>query len=177
MIEARIFDLCDDQMPPKNNLEGYCGEPAGPLIQLGAGPGCRAPGWQNGGTCRSCASDGGTLALLPRHRARRQSCLLQKLLAAVRAEAEDLFVSVPSDAAQRAVAAIITLARDHLVAFEGTGREDTATLLPAYLPVTLEKVGPTVLQHAPQLIALHRYDAILRHAVAGWCYRVGLRTP
>ncbi|MCK1974914.1 squalene/phytoene synthase family protein, partial [Bacillus safensis] len=32
--EARIFDLYDDPMPSRNDLEGYCGETASAIIQL-----------------------------------------------------------------------------------------------------------------------------------------------
>ena len=35
-LEARIFDLYDDPMPSRTDLEGYCGETAGALIQLAA---------------------------------------------------------------------------------------------------------------------------------------------
>ncbi|TIW66499.1 MAG: phytoene/squalene synthase family protein, partial [Mesorhizobium sp.] len=36
MLEARIFDLYDDPMPSRTDLEGYCGETAAALIQLAA---------------------------------------------------------------------------------------------------------------------------------------------
>ena len=36
LLEARIFDLYDDPMPTLNDLEGYAGETASALIQLGA---------------------------------------------------------------------------------------------------------------------------------------------
>ena len=35
-LEARIFDLYDDPMPGRADLEGYCGETASALIQLAA---------------------------------------------------------------------------------------------------------------------------------------------
>ena len=35
-LEARIFDLYDDPMPSRTELEGYCGETASALIQLAA---------------------------------------------------------------------------------------------------------------------------------------------
>ena len=35
-LEARIFDLYDDPMPSRTDLEGYCGETASALIQLAA---------------------------------------------------------------------------------------------------------------------------------------------
>ncbi|WP_417685837.1 phytoene/squalene synthase family protein [Roseibium sp.] len=35
MIDARVFDLYNDPMPSLNDLEGYCGETASALIQLG----------------------------------------------------------------------------------------------------------------------------------------------
>src|SRR5690606_33806298 len=35
-IEARIFDLYNDPMPSRTDLEGYCGETASALIQLAA---------------------------------------------------------------------------------------------------------------------------------------------
>jgi phytoene synthase len=36
LIDARSFDLYDDQMPTVNDLEGYAGETSSALIQLGA---------------------------------------------------------------------------------------------------------------------------------------------
>ena len=33
-LEARMFDLFDDPMPTRGDLEGYCGETASALIQL-----------------------------------------------------------------------------------------------------------------------------------------------
>jgi len=36
LIDARVFDLYDDQMPTQTDLEGYCGETASALIQLAA---------------------------------------------------------------------------------------------------------------------------------------------
>src|SRR5690606_8354919 len=33
-LDARIFDLYDDPMPSRTDLEGYCGETASALIQL-----------------------------------------------------------------------------------------------------------------------------------------------
>ncbi|MBW7947531.1 MAG: squalene/phytoene synthase family protein, partial [Sphingomonadaceae bacterium] len=35
-LEARIFDLYDDPMPSRADLEGYCGETASAVIQLAA---------------------------------------------------------------------------------------------------------------------------------------------
>ena len=35
-LEARIFDLYDDPMPSRTDLEGYCGETASAIIQLAA---------------------------------------------------------------------------------------------------------------------------------------------
>ena len=36
ILEARIFDLYDDPMPSRTDLEGYCGETASAVIQLAA---------------------------------------------------------------------------------------------------------------------------------------------
>jgi 15-cis-phytoene synthase len=36
LLEARIFDLYDDPMPSRNDLEGYCGETASAIFQLAA---------------------------------------------------------------------------------------------------------------------------------------------
>src|SRR5690606_19206502 len=33
-LDARIFDLYDDPMPTRGDLEGYCGETAAAIIQL-----------------------------------------------------------------------------------------------------------------------------------------------
>ena len=67
-LDARIFDLYDDPMPTRGDLEGYCGETAAAIIQLSSvvldparrgkhsrigGP-CAAVRWQSPDCCACC---------------------------------------------------------------------------------------------------------------------------
>ncbi|MGN6145098.1 MAG: phytoene/squalene synthase family protein, partial [Mesorhizobium sp.] len=85
-LEARIFDLYDDPMPSRTDLEGYCGETASALIQLAAlvlDP-AAAPGAAELAGHAGCAQPvTGLLLLLPLHRARGQCYIPADILASV----------------------------------------------------------------------------------------------
>ncbi len=182
MIEARKFDLYNDPMPSVADLEGYCGETAGVLIQLASlilDPEAARVSADAAGHAGCAQAMTGLLALLPRHRARGQCYIPRNLLQAAGARAEDLFVEAPGEAALRAVQAMIALARDHLAAFERHAAGLPRSLRPAYLPLALarpwltrlEAAGPAVFRHSVQLSPLRRHAAMLRRAVTGWSSR------
>ena len=59
-LDARIFDLYDDPMPTRDDLEGYCGETAAALIQLSSivlDPASGRPHRGTRGPCRLRAGD------------------------------------------------------------------------------------------------------------------------
>ena len=67
-LEARIFDLYDDPMPGRAELEGYCGETASALIQLAAlvlDAAVRAVRCRSRRSCRLCAGDHGAYPFDP----------------------------------------------------------------------------------------------------------------
>src|SRR5690606_23738207 len=85
LIEARRFDLYDDPMPTVTDLEGYCGETAGALIQLAGlilAPAAAARHADAAGHAGCAQAIAGLLSLLPRHRARRQCYIPGNVLAA-----------------------------------------------------------------------------------------------
>src|ERR1700754_2124493 len=79
-LDARIFDLYDDPMPSRGDLEGYCGETAAAMIQLSAiilDP-ATAPGHAELAGRAGCAQAiTGLVRLVPLHRARGQ-CYIPK---------------------------------------------------------------------------------------------------
>ena len=84
-LEARIFDLYDDPMPGRAELEGYCGETASALIQLAALvlDAEAAPAVAEAAGHAGCAQAiTGLIRLIPLHRARGQCYVPRDVLAA-----------------------------------------------------------------------------------------------
>ncbi|RTM08911.1 MAG: phytoene/squalene synthase family protein [Hyphomicrobiales bacterium] len=179
MLEARIFDLYDDPMPSRTDLEGYCGETAAALIQLAAivlDP-VAAPGFAELAGRAGCAQAiTGLLLLLPLHRRRGQCFVPADILAAAGTTPEEFVKGEGGAAAERAVAAMIALARDHLNAFEKGAPALPVSLRPVILPLALtrayldrmEKAGRSPLSATATLSILRRHWLLLRHAMRGW---------
>ncbi|WP_246674083.1 phytoene/squalene synthase family protein [Mesorhizobium sp. B4-1-1] len=179
MLEARIFDLYDDPMPSRTDLEGYCGETAAALIQLAAmvlDP-AAAPGFAELAGRAGCAQAiTGLLLLLPLHRRRGQCFVPADILAAAGTTPEEFVKGEGGAAAERAVAAMIALAWDHLNAFAKGAPALPVALRPAFLPLALtrayldkmEKAGGAPLGSTATLSALRRHWLLLRHAMRGW---------
>lgn len=179
MLEARIFDLYDDPMPSRTDLEGYCGETAAALIQLAAmmlDP-QEAPRFADLAGRAGCAQAiTGLLLLLPLHRRRGQCFVPADILAAAGSSSEEFVIGEGGPGAQRAVAAMIALARDHLGAFERGAPALPASLRPAFLPLALtraylgrmEKTEQSPLGGAAKLSTLRKHWLLLRHASRGW---------
>ncbi|MDG4874405.1 phytoene/squalene synthase family protein [Mesorhizobium sp. WSM4935] len=179
MLEARIFDLYDDPMPSRTDLEGYCGETAAALIQLVAmvlDP-VTAPGFAELAGRAGCAQAiTGLLLLLPLHRRRGQCFVPADILAAAGTTPEEFVKGEGGAGAERAVAAMVALAREHLNAFEKGAPGLPVSLRPAFLPLALtrahldkmEKAGSSVLSRTVALSTLRRHWLLLRHAMRGW---------
>ncbi|KUM27869.1 phytoene synthase [Mesorhizobium loti] len=179
MLEARIFDLYDDPMPSRTDLEGYCGETAAALIQLTAmvlDP-TAAPRFAELAGRAGCAQAiTGLLLLLPLHRQRGQCFIPADILAAAGTTPEEFVKGEGDAAAKRAVAAMIALAREHLGAFEKGAPALPVLLRPAFLPLALtrayldkmEKAGRSPLVGIATLSTLRRHWLLLRHAMRGW---------
>lgn len=177
MLEARIFDLYDDPMPSRTDLEGYCGETAAALIQLAAmvlDP-IEAPRFAELAGRAGCAQAmTGLLLLLPLHRGRGQCFVPADLLAAAGSSPEEFVAGDGGPGAQRAVSAMMALAREHLSAFEQGAARLPASLRPAFLPLALvrdyltkmERGSP--LEAVARLSALRRHWLLLRRASKGW---------
>ena len=139
-LDARIFDLYDDPMPSRNDLEGYCGETASALIQLASlilDPGS-APQFAAVAGHAGCAQAiTGILRLLPIHQARGQCYLPKDILAASGTSPEEFVAGEGGPAATRAIIATAALAKEHLMAFEDGARTLPEILRPAFLPLAL----------------------------------------
>jgi phytoene synthase len=139
-LEARIFDLYNDPMPSRTDLEGYCGETASALIQLAAmvlDP-AEAPRFAELAGRAGCAQAiVGLLLLLPIHRARGQCYVPAEILAAVGSSPQELLSGDGGQGALHAIDAMIALAREHLAAFESGAANLPASLRPAFLPLAL----------------------------------------
>ncbi|MFK0690423.1 phytoene/squalene synthase family protein [Mesorhizobium sp. IMUNJ 23033] len=177
MLEARIFDLYDDPMPSRTDLEGYCGETAAALIQFAAMvlyP-VEAPRFAELAGRAGCAQAmTGLLLLLPLHRKRGQCFVPMDVLAAAGSSPEEFVKGDGGPSAQRAVAAMIALAREHLAAFEQGAQALPASLRPAFLPLALTRTYLDRMErHSPldgvvRLPALRRHWLLLRRASKGW---------
>lgn len=137
-LDARIFDLYDDPMPTRGDLEGYCGETAAAIIQLSSmvlDPDA-APGSAELAGHAGCAQAiAGLLRLLPLHRRRGQCYVPKDILAAAGTSPEEFLAGDGGPNAPRAVAAMIALAREHLSAFERSAARLPQSLRPAFLPL------------------------------------------
>lgn len=179
LLEARIFDLYDDPMPSRNDLEGYCGETSSTIFQLAAlilDP-QTARGAADLSGHAGCAHAIATLArTLPRQLARGQCFLPIDILTAVGTSPEALVERSDRDAAIRAVSAFAALGREHLEAFRVEARKMPANLRPAFLPLAtaeayLDKVTarPAIpLDRAVGISPLRRHWLLFRHAARGW---------
>jgi phytoene synthase len=179
MLDARIFDLYDDPMPSRTDLEGYCGETAAALIQLAAmvlDPVEAPRSAELAGRAGCAQAMTGLLLLLPLHRKRGQCFIPADILGAAGSSPEEFVAGGGGPGAQRAVAAMIALARDHLSAFEQGAVALPASLRPAFLPLALSRAYLDRMEgsrHSPlggvaRLSALRRHWLLLRRASKGW---------
>lgn len=178
-LEARIFDLYDDPMPTRADLEGYCGETASALIQLAALVLDRAaaPAFAAAAGHAGCAQAiAGLVRLMPLHRARGQCYVPGDILAAVGATREDIVGSAEGEPARRALAAFIELGREHAARFAEAAKGMPAALRPAFLPASLAApylaraaaAGTEPLRRTIDISPLGRHWVLLRRAVRGW---------
>ena len=117
-LEARIFDLYDDPMPGRAELEGYCGETActDPTRSTGARPAVRAVPAEAAGHAGCAQAITGLIRLIPMHRARGQCYVPRDVLAAAGSSPEAFVAGTDAASARRAIAAMAALAAEHLAA-------------------------------------------------------------
>lgn len=171
-LEARIFDLYDDPMPSRADLEGYCGETASALIQLAALvlDAEEAPKHAELSGHAGCAQAiSGLLRLLPIHRARGQCYVPRDILSAAGTSPEEFVADPKAQSSRHAVQAMTALAREHLRAFEQGAKALPATLRPAFLPVSLT---PAYLDRVERgkdgLSSLRKHLTMVATASRGW---------
>lgn len=139
-LEARIFDLYDDPMPSRTDLEGYCGETTGAIIQMtsmvldpAAAPAhAELAGWAGCGLAIT-----GLLRLLPRHRSRGQCFIPRDMLAAAGTDSASFLADPETSASVRAVEMMVAVANEHLTAFKKGATKLPTKLRPAFLPLAL----------------------------------------
>lgn len=139
VIDAHTFDLYDDAMPDLNELEGYAGETAGALIQLGA---IVLAGGRDPGTGTLAGHAGAALTLcrvvqgLPRASARGQLFLPGDVLARHGADPAAVRAGTDSPALRAALGEMIAHARHHLDRVGPIGRAVPPAAVPAFLPLS-----------------------------------------
>jgi phytoene synthase len=179
MIEARLFDLYDDPMPSRNDLEGYCGETASALIQLAAlvlDRDAALATAEIAGHAGCAQAIAGLLRSLPIHLSRGQCYVPRDILSAAGTTPEAFVAEKGGAAAARAVAAMVALGRDHFAKFEAGARNLPAVLRPAYLPAGLagayldrvERLGARAMSEHRDIGTLARYWILFRRASTGW---------
>jgi phytoene synthase len=184
-LDARIFDLYDDPMPSRTDLEGYCGETAGAIIQLSAmildpraAPECA----QLAGRAGCAQAIAGLLLMMPIHRARGQCFVPRDILAAAGSSPEEFISGDGGAGATSTVAAMIALANEHLDAFEREASNLPQALRLAFLPLALtgaylkllSRPGFDPLRQIAELSAGRRHWLLLRLAWRGWPARSSL---
>lgn len=179
LLEARIFDLYDDPMPSRNDLEGYCGETASAPIQLA----ClvldpeAAPGLAESAGHAGCAmAIAGLARTMPMQLARGQCFMPLDILSSTGISRND-FVGLKDRAgAARALAALVALGREHVARYEAGARDIPQSLRPAFLPAALAPVyldrvsmkGEAALDRVVGISPLRRHWTLLRRATRGW---------
>ena len=187
-LDARIFDLYDDPMPSRNDLEGYCGETASALIQLASLILDREASSQFAALAghAGCAQAiTGMLRLVPIHRARGQCYVPKDILAAAGTSPAEFLAGEGGASAARAVAAMAALAREHLMTFEVGARALPQALRPAFLPLaltgtylrTIENDPAGTLRRTADIPVWRKHLLMLRRATRGWRVGHGLKLP
>jgi len=178
-LDARIFDLYDDPMPTRGDLEGYCGETAAAMIQLSAivlDPEASVRSAELAGHAGCALGITRLLRLLPIHRRRGQCYIPKEILAAAGTTPQEFVTGDGGPNAPRAVAAMIALAQEHLAAFERGAAAMPVAVHPAFLPmatvgaVLAKMVGREgeVLSTSIDIAAWRKHWLMFRRAARGW---------
>ncbi|QTL02444.1 squalene/phytoene synthase family protein [Aquabacter sp. L1I39] len=140
LIDARTFDLYDDPMPTLNDLEGYAGETASILIQLGAQilTGRAQPAVaEAAGHAGVAIALTGLMRAFPFHAARGQCYLPLDMLRAQGIGREEAVGGIPSPALAKVFSELRAVAAGHVrAAVQGLG-DVPRDALPVFLPLAL----------------------------------------
>jgi phytoene synthase len=177
-LDARIFDLYEDPMPGRTELEGYCGETSSALIHLAAlvlDPSSAAGFAELSGHAGCALRIAALIRALPLHRARGQCYVPADILAAAGLDRSGYLSGQDEAAMRRMVDAVASLAREHLRHFQAEAPRLPPSLRPAYLPLAatpawLDQVDPDSAWRAPtrEPSALRRHWSMFRRAGNGW---------
>ena len=138
--EARIFDLYDDPMPSRNDLEGYCGETASAIIQLAGfilDRDAAQAHSETAGHAGVAQAVTGLLRLLPTHRRRGQLYVPADMLASVGVTREAFLAKDDASACERVVSVMLAHASEHLAIFDKANAALPKSLAPAFLPMAI----------------------------------------
>ena len=171
--EARIFDLYDDTMPSRNDLEGYCGETASALIQLGTlilDRNAAQAQTETIGHAGVAQAVTGLLRLLPIHRRRGQLYVPADMLQAVGVSREAILANDDKSAHERVISVMIAFAREHLSIFDKAKKDLPKSLGPAFLPMALvpaylnaiERLGSKAADQVADLSAIRKQWLMFR---------------
>ncbi|WP_343314309.1 phytoene/squalene synthase family protein [Brucella sp. BE17] len=174
--EARIFDLYNDPMPSRNDLEGYCGETASAIIQLAClvlDRDAAQAHTETAGHAGVAQAIVGLMRLLPIHRRRGQLYVPADMLASVGVSGEVFLSGEDKAAFQRVVHVMLALAREHLAKFEAARVQAPKSLASAFLPLalvpaylaTLERLGEKAGEKLADISALRKHWLMLRRAL------------
>jgi len=178
-LDARIFDLYDDPMPTRGDLEGYCGETAAAVLQLSAivvDAEAASLSAELAGHAGCAQAITGLLRLLPLHRRRGQCYVPKDILAAAGTSPEEFLEGDGGANAPLAVAAMIALAREHLAAFERGAGALPHSLRAVYLPLApvgaqlakMQGREKELLGASLDIAAWRKHWLMFRRATTGW---------
>lgn len=171
--EARIFDLYDDPMPSRNDLEGYCGETASAIIQLAGfilDQDAAQAHSETAGHAGVAQATTGLLRLLPIHRRRGQLYVPADMLASVSVTREAFLGSDDPSACERVVSIMLALAREHLAIFAKAKATLPKSLAPAFLPMAIvpaylkaiERLGGKAAERTADISAIRKQWLMFR---------------
>ncbi len=174
--EARIFDLYDDPMPSRNDLEGYCGETASAIIQLAClilDSNAAQAHTETAGHAGVAQAIVGLMRLLPIHRRRGQLYVPADMLASVGVSGEAFLSGEDKAAFKRVIDVMLALAREHLAKFEAGRVQAPKSLAPAFLPLALvpaylgalERLSEKAGEKVADISALRKHWLMLRRAM------------
>jgi 15-cis-phytoene synthase len=154
-------------MPDRASFEGYAGETASALLQLGTlilDPGNAPAAAEAAGHAGIAQLVAGCLLLMPLHRSRHQVYLPGDILASVGLDGTGLLDAGEGDRVNAALSAFIGYGRDHLKLARDRARQLTPAARQAFLTVALiepvfrraEKAGVGLLERSIQPSQLSR---------------------
>lgn len=177
-LEARFFDLYNDPMPSRNDLEGYSGETASLLIQMAMFILDReeAVNYNDlAGHAGVAQAITGLIRMLPIHRSRSQIYIPAEILKAAGLSAENFFSSQKSEDFEVVIQAMVALAQEHMAIAKREAANMPKSLLPALLPfclcdiylkTILKKQGSAALEVA-DITPLKRHWIMMKCAITG----------